>query len=165
MGECKFNRAWIGLCKQPTVEGTEYCTEHLIGSHHEGYNKSACCQCGEQATHDCPETFQLVCGAPLCDKEECRIKHHPNHYQLTPKRWAEVYKTEVPKSLEGEVNRIEFEAFRTALLREPVRNVSKALQEYLKDFKMDGVDYVRVFGGVLIVRFDNGMVVRFKSDI
>ena len=57
MGECKFDRAWIGNCNKPTKEGSEYCVEHDI----------PCCVCGEHATHECSETFQFVCGAPLCN--------------------------------------------------------------------------------------------------
>ena len=29
-----------------------------------------CVSCGEPATHDCHQTGQFVCGAPLCDKCE-----------------------------------------------------------------------------------------------
>lgn len=68
---CKFEIAWVGQCKKPVVEGTEYCTEHL---------SLKCRICGEQATHECAETFQFVCGVPLCDKEECKKKHHPDFY-------------------------------------------------------------------------------------
>lgn len=163
--ECKFDKAWIGKCKQPTVEGTEYCTDHLIGSHHDGYNKSACCQCGEQATHDCAETFQLVCGAPLCDKEECKIKHHPNHFRLTAKRWAELYKTEVPVTSMESAVKIEYSTFRTNLLRQPVKQLTKTIADQLEGHAIEGVEKVYGFGDMLVVRFDNGMTVRFKADL
>lgn len=65
--------------KQETLEGKEYCLEH---------SKTNCVICGEQATHECAETFQFVCGTPLCDKEICKIKHHPNHFKFTPRQWG-----------------------------------------------------------------------------
>ena len=55
--KCKFERAWIGACKQPANE-TGFCEEH---------KKIKCVSCEAQATHECSETGQLVCGAPLCD--------------------------------------------------------------------------------------------------
>jgi hypothetical protein len=58
MSKCKFDRGWIGKCNNEVVKGTDYCSEHLDIN---------CVSCGKQATHDCPETFQFVCGAPLCD--------------------------------------------------------------------------------------------------
>lgn len=64
---CNFNKAWIGICKNENVNGKEYCTEHL---------EIKCSICGEQATHDCDETGQFVCGTPLCDSQECILKHY-----------------------------------------------------------------------------------------
>lgn len=61
---CKFNKAWIGKCGEETVEGKDYCEEHL---------GIECSSCGKQATHSCSETFQFVCGAPLCDDCEHKI--------------------------------------------------------------------------------------------
>lgn len=54
---CDFNRAWIGKCKEPFVLNSTRCEDH------EGL---ICCSCGETATHECDETGQFVCGAPLC---------------------------------------------------------------------------------------------------
>ncbi|WP_242249200.1 hypothetical protein [Bacillus cereus group sp. BfR-BA-01328] len=63
---CKFNKAWIGICKEKNAEGQKYCIEH---------KEMTCSVCGEQATHDCAETNQFVCGTNLCDKEECKLQH------------------------------------------------------------------------------------------
>jgi len=63
---CKFNIAWVGICKKNNVEGKEYCLEHL---------NEKCSICGKQATHSCDETNQLVCGTPLCDSLECELQH------------------------------------------------------------------------------------------
>lgn len=54
---CKFQKAWIGQCCKPIHENG-MCEEH---------SKVKCVSCGAQATHECPETGTLVCGAPLCD--------------------------------------------------------------------------------------------------
>lgn len=63
---CKFNEAWIGICKEENVNQTDYCEKHL---------NIKCDICGNQATHNCAETMQLVCGVNLCDSEECRLEH------------------------------------------------------------------------------------------
>lgn len=55
--KCKFVRAWIGRCNKPVVSSC-LCEEHA---------EIKCCSCGSLATHDCSETGQFVCGAPLCD--------------------------------------------------------------------------------------------------
>lgn len=57
MGECIYRLAWKGRCGTITASG-DYCEEHL--------NK-ICESCGKKATHQCEETSQFVCGAPLCD--------------------------------------------------------------------------------------------------
>src|SRR5690554_1608481 len=67
MDKCKFNKAWVGKCGKPTVENSDYCEEHL---------GMKCDSCGKQATHSCSETFQFVCGAPLCD--DCEHEIAPN---------------------------------------------------------------------------------------
>lgn len=54
---CKYNKAWVGDCKKDVVDGG-FCEEH---------KKKTCIVCGNQATHECSETGQFVCGAPLCD--------------------------------------------------------------------------------------------------
>lgn len=53
---CSFVRSWIGKCQKP-VNGGDFCTVH---------SGIKCVVCDKQADHDCPETFQFVCGAPLC---------------------------------------------------------------------------------------------------
>jgi len=61
--KCRFIKAWIGQCKNDAIEG-EFCKEHA---------DLKCCSCGAQATHECDETGQFVCGAPLCDNCEHTI--------------------------------------------------------------------------------------------
>ena len=56
---CLWDQAWIGKCKLPSVKNG-CCEKH----------QAACCSCGAPATHDCDETGQFVCGAPLCDNCE-----------------------------------------------------------------------------------------------
>ena len=53
--KCQFDIAWQGKCGKPTIEGSKYCKEH---------DGLKCKNCGNQATHECSETFGLVCGAP-----------------------------------------------------------------------------------------------------
>lgn len=60
MSACTFDKAWIGPCGKPAgVDGL--CSEHL---------GKKCTSCGGQATRECDDTFQFVCGAPLCN--DCR---------------------------------------------------------------------------------------------
>lgn len=63
---CKFNEAWIGICKEENSEGKDYCTKHL---------EIECAICGSQSTHNCAETMQFVCGVNLCDSLECKLEH------------------------------------------------------------------------------------------
>ena len=65
MKTCNYDLAWVGKCKQPATYG-DYCEEHAV---------ITCASCGEQATHQCDETGQFVCGAPLCD--DCTHNTHP----------------------------------------------------------------------------------------
>lgn len=58
--ECGYGLAWIGKCKNPAGESGR-CIEHTT---------ARCISCGEPATHQCEETGQFVCGAPLCDSCE-----------------------------------------------------------------------------------------------
>lgn len=62
MAQCKFDKAWIGPCNKDTLG--IFCAEHAV---------EECCNCGEQATHECAETGGLVCGGPLCEKCEHTI--------------------------------------------------------------------------------------------
>lgn len=63
---CDFNIAWVGKCKKDS--GNEsFCDEH---------KKMKCYVCNEQATNDCSETGQFVCGFPLCSNPECKTKHN-----------------------------------------------------------------------------------------
>lgn len=67
---CVYNLAWIGPCSKP---GKPYCNEHAV---------TRCCSCGAQATHQCPETYSLVCGYPLCDG--CVDNGHGRHIPRNP---------------------------------------------------------------------------------
>ena len=60
---CPFIKAWSGRCNRPVPKGATTCQEH----------KLTCSSCGAQATHECDETGQFVCGAPLCDNCEHTI--------------------------------------------------------------------------------------------
>jgi hypothetical protein len=62
---CNWIKSWVGPCDEESVG--EFCKEHL---------GLACCSCGEQSTHDCEETFGLVCGHPLCDNCEHTIREN-----------------------------------------------------------------------------------------
>ena len=80
MTECKYLVAWVGRCRAETVEGEEYCTEHLLHEDNKDIdrwnNLSKCCVCGGQAIEECGQTMGgFVCGSPLCDKPECIEKH------------------------------------------------------------------------------------------
>jgi transcriptional regulator NrdR family protein len=96
MEQCKFVKAWIGQCKkEANVNG--FCKEHI---------GMKCVSCGAQATHECEETGQVVCGAPLCDDCEhttaedgtnggigfFRISPLPKGYNEHCKRSEQVYK-------------------------------------------------------------------------
>src|ERR1035437_66469 len=59
--KCKFDIAWVGKCNRPVVDGKSVCQEHL---------EQICCSCGAQATRQCEETGQFVCGELLCDNCE-----------------------------------------------------------------------------------------------
>lgn len=62
---CGFDKAWIGKCTNPVHKEGDKCEEHQM----------KCCSCGAPATHECAETGQFVCGAPLCD--DCTHNTHP----------------------------------------------------------------------------------------
>jgi len=64
--KCNFYKAWIGKCRNKADE-SGYCEEH---------KGLKCCSCGDQATHDCEETMQLVCGCLLC--ANCEHELSPN---------------------------------------------------------------------------------------
>lgn len=52
---CEYRLAYYGKCQKL---GRPYCELH---------SNMNCVSCGNQATHECEETFQFVCGYPLCD--------------------------------------------------------------------------------------------------
>lgn len=61
---CGFGLAWIGECEESVINEGERCENH---------KDEKCSSCGEPATHQCSETGQFVCGAPLCDNCEHTI--------------------------------------------------------------------------------------------
>jgi len=63
MEQCKFIKAWVGQCKEEATE-TGFCEKH---------SKEICVSCRTQATHECDETGQFVCGVSLCDDCEHTI--------------------------------------------------------------------------------------------
>ena len=71
--KCKFVISWVGNCNKETVNNEDFCEEH---------KKYKCTICGEQATHECPETIfgSMVCGAYLCDKKEYNEKHYKERH-------------------------------------------------------------------------------------
>jgi hypothetical protein len=58
-GFCGFLEAWVGRCRNP-----QPCEKHA---------NQICESCGARATHNCSQTGQFVCGAPLCDECEHAI--------------------------------------------------------------------------------------------
>ena len=82
---CSFDRAWIGRCGNDAENGL--CEEH---------KGVKCCSCGKQATRECSETMQLVCGAPLCD--DCEHTIRDNGYNSGG---------ELPKGLKGHCKKSE----------------------------------------------------------
>lgn len=60
---CSYGIAWVGKCgKKADLSG--FCEEH----------KNKKCPCGNQAKYECSQTFQFVCGCPMCG-ENCKHKH------------------------------------------------------------------------------------------
>lgn len=62
MSKCQFDLAWRGPCNKPVAE--RMCEEHA---------RLKCSSCGAQATRECEETMQFVCGSLLCDDCEHEI--------------------------------------------------------------------------------------------
>jgi len=56
---CEFIVAWVGKCNKESQE--KFCKQH----------KDIECKCGKQATHECSQTSQFVCGKPLCNECKC----------------------------------------------------------------------------------------------
>jgi hypothetical protein len=67
---CKYILAWIGPCNKVVLPGHPFCEIH---------ENVRCVSCGNPATHQCGETYQLVCGSPLCDNchDIGNMKHVP----------------------------------------------------------------------------------------
>lgn len=63
---CKFDRAWVGICGEPTIENSDFCE----------YHSKQKCWCGAQATHECEVASTFVCGARLCPEHDCCYVAH-----------------------------------------------------------------------------------------
>jgi hypothetical protein len=125
---CGYDIAWIGKCTEPAGENGR-CEKHA---------KAVCCSCGKPATHDCPETGQLVCGAPLCD--DC----------------------EHTTAMEGTNGNIGF--FRTSPLPEGMREHCKKADQkvfpwYVTSMKKDYPYFVEVLD-----KFDKGELTYLEAD-
>lgn len=62
--QCNYGKAWVGGCKTEVSSSGDRCKEHA---------DIKCASCGSDATRECDETGQFVCGAPLCDNCEHTI--------------------------------------------------------------------------------------------
>jgi hypothetical protein len=79
--QCGWDEAWIGICKNEAIEGSEYCAEH---------NGKKCGVCGEQANRECPETCGLVCGFPLCPKCQSYCTNDGHGHRVIPDNLLEI---------------------------------------------------------------------------
>jgi len=125
---CKFQMAWVGKCKEPAVKNG-MCEKH---------SKLICVSCGAQATHDCQETGQFVCGADLCDDCEHTI------------------------AMEGTNGNIGF--FRTSPLPEGMKEHCKKCEQkvfpwYVTSLKKDYPYFVEVLD-----KFDKGELTYVEAD-
>jgi len=59
---CLYEMAWVGRCKNPTLERRGVCDKHVDDR----------CWCGGQAVRECGIAMTFVCGARLCGEHECR---------------------------------------------------------------------------------------------
>ena len=72
--QCEFDMGYAGRCKGDSSPYSKYCKTH---------KDMKCVSCGEQATHQCSETFQFVCGSPLCDNcSHSPVNYGPNHVPI-----------------------------------------------------------------------------------
>jgi len=69
-GQCKYDMAHREGCLKDSLPGQEVCA---------GHQGVQCIVCGEQAYAECWDTGMLVCGRPLCGKDECREQHDKVH--------------------------------------------------------------------------------------
>lgn len=68
VGECCYDRAWIGRCKNKAVaqlDGKLFCIEHEFEIQIRNEFET-CIVCKGKATRQCGHAGSLVCGAPLC---------------------------------------------------------------------------------------------------
>lgn len=165
MGECKFDKAWIGRCKQETVDGEEYCHVHLLDK---VAKENMCAVCGKQATHDCGETFQFVCGTPLCDSRKCKVKHHPKNFVFTPLEWTKTYDIDIYEEMFGELweTEISHETFLQKATKPIVATLSEHLTKSLGNF-IDGYEIktVRNFHDVILIELTNGLTMRYELKV
>jgi len=116
---CKFNRAWIGICKEEPDK--DYCEVHA---------KTKCSVCGGQAEFECYETAQFVCGTPLCSDVRCKLSHYITHHP-----YADMF----IKCIEEEVERQGYSA--VEVKKETYRKRIANLKEIKNDAVGKGWDY------------------------
>ena len=49
-GQCKFDKAWIGRCKNPAIDENGLCKDH---------KHMVCVSCGKPATRECGENRSI----------------------------------------------------------------------------------------------------------
>lgn len=60
--QCEFSIAWVGRCKNPSVESSNVCELHAQKT----------CRCGRQAVRECDAVIgPMVCGMPACGSCRC----------------------------------------------------------------------------------------------
>lgn len=126
--KCRYAEAWRGNCKEPADE-SGFCEKH---------KGIKCVSCGAQATHDCPETGQLVCGAPLCD--DC----------------------EHTTAMEGTNGNIGF--FRTSPLPEGMKEHCKRCDQKVFPWYVTSLRKVYAYFVEVLDKFDRGELTYLEAD-
>ena len=148
MNKCMFDIALVGQCSNSATH-RGYCEVHV---------KEKCIICGEQATHECPETLGLVCGSPLCDNFECRVKHHPKYYDLTLEQWCRMYNLNSSDSMFEGVSKDEVLSYNN-FVDLFVKGVQREITNKLTKFFNESINVEVAYP------FENGVVVQFKEPI
>lgn len=125
MGKCKFDKAWIGQCKNEADE-SGYCEEH---------KDVMCVSCGAKATRECPETGQFVCGAPLCD--DCK---HTNAEDGTNGNIGFFRTSELPEGYKAHCKKSEQKYFPWYVMSYVKDNPE--VQKFVDDFKAGKLTYL-----------------------
>lgn len=140
---CSYVEAWKGPCGVPAPDGA-YCSLHA---------QKKCVSCGQQASHECPATMQLVCGAPLCPacthnyetnrheprekpKPESQLKLHKHqHKKLDTSYFNASLQAEMVKSVQRLHENTIRQVLSDLLGREPTfEDALRCRKEYVADF-------------------------------